>query len=32
MDRLLSMEIFVAAVELGTFTAVADKFKISPLW
>ncbi|MBL1456340.1 MAG: LysR family transcriptional regulator [Methylophaga sp.] len=30
MDRLLSMEIFVAAVELGTFTAVADKFKISP--
>lgn len=29
MDRLLSMEIFVSAVELGTFTAVADKFKIS---
>jgi len=29
MDRLLSMEIFVSAVELGTFTAVAEKFKIS---
>lgn len=30
MDRLLSMEIFVAAVELGTFTAVAEKFRLSP--
>jgi len=29
MDRLLSMEIFVSAVDLGTFTAVAEKFKIS---
>ena len=29
MDRLLSMEIFVAAVELGTFTAVAEKFRLS---
>lgn len=30
MDRLLSMEIFTTAVELGTFTATADKFKLSP--
>lgn len=30
MDRLLSMEIFVAVVETGSFTAVADNFKLSP--
>lgn len=30
MDRLLSMEVFVAAVELGSFTAAASLFKITP--
>jgi DNA-binding transcriptional LysR family regulator len=30
MDRLLSMEVFVAAVELGSFTAAANVFKITP--
>ncbi len=30
MDRILSMEIFVAAAEAGSFAAVADRFGISP--
>lgn len=30
MDRLLSMEVFVAVVDLGSFTAAADLFKITP--
>ena len=30
MDRLLSKEIFVAAVEMGSFTAVANHFRLSP--
>lgn len=30
MDRLLSMEVFVSAVELGSFSAAADAFKITP--
>lgn len=30
MDRLLSMEVFVTAVDLGSFTAAANVFKISP--
>jgi len=30
MDKLLSMEVFVMAVEKGSFTAVADIFEISP--
>lgn len=29
MDRLLGMEVFVAAVELGSFTAVAERFGLS---
>jgi DNA-binding transcriptional LysR family regulator len=30
MDRLLSMEVFVSAVELGSFSAAANIFKITP--
>jgi len=30
MDRLLSMEVFVSAVELGSFSAAANVFKITP--
>lgn len=30
MDRLLSMEVFVAAVELGSFTAAGNVFKVTP--
>jgi DNA-binding transcriptional LysR family regulator len=30
MDRLQSMEIFVAVVDLGSFTAAANAFRISP--
>jgi DNA-binding transcriptional LysR family regulator len=30
MDRLLSMEIFVATVNLGSFTAAANAFRITP--
>jgi DNA-binding transcriptional LysR family regulator len=30
MDRLLSMEVFVASVDLGSFTAAANVFKITP--
>jgi DNA-binding transcriptional LysR family regulator len=30
MDRLLSMEVFVAAVDLGSFTAAANAFRITP--
>lgn len=30
MDRLLSMEVFVSAVELGSFTAAANAFNITP--
>lgn len=30
MDRLLSMEVFVSVVELGSFTAAANQFKITP--
>ncbi|HEX5539928.1 MAG TPA: LysR family transcriptional regulator, partial [Methylophilaceae bacterium] len=30
MDRLLSMEVFVATVDLGSFTAAANLFKITP--
>lgn len=30
MDRLLSMEVFVSAVELGSFSAAATVFKITP--
>jgi DNA-binding transcriptional LysR family regulator len=30
MDRLMSMEVFVAAVESGNFTAAANKFRITP--
>ncbi|MGH8653561.1 MAG: LysR family transcriptional regulator [Gammaproteobacteria bacterium] len=30
MDRLLSMEVFVATVDLGSFTAAANIFKITP--
>lgn len=29
MDKLLSMEVFVAAVEMGSFTATAETFQIS---
>lgn len=29
MDRLLSMEVFVAAVELGSFTAAGNAFRIT---
>jgi DNA-binding transcriptional LysR family regulator len=31
MDRLASMEIFIAVVEAGSFTAAADAFGISPV-
>ncbi|UGQ45327.1 LysR family transcriptional regulator [Massilia endophytica] len=31
MDKLRSMEIFVAVVDQGSFTAAADRFKISPV-
>ncbi|SEO17565.1 transcriptional regulator, LysR family [Duganella sp. CF517] len=31
MDKLRSMEIFVAVVDAGNFTAAADNFKISPV-
>lgn len=30
MDRLLSMEVFVATVDSGSFTAAANTFKITP--
>ncbi len=30
MDRLLGMEVFVAAVDAGSFTAAANVFKITP--
>jgi len=30
MDRLLSMEVFVTTVELGSFSAAAEVFKITP--
>jgi DNA-binding transcriptional LysR family regulator len=30
MDRLFSMEVFVASVDLGSFTAAANVFKITP--
>lgn len=30
MDRLLSMEVFVATVSLGSFTAAANAFRITP--
>lgn len=30
MDRLLSMEVFVATVDLGSFTAAANAYKITP--
>ncbi|MGH8770068.1 MAG: helix-turn-helix domain-containing protein [Burkholderiales bacterium] len=30
MDRLLSMKVFVASVDLGSFTAAANAFKITP--
>jgi DNA-binding transcriptional LysR family regulator len=30
MDRLLSMEVFVAAVEMGSFTSAANAFRITP--
>lgn len=30
MDKLLSMEVFVKAVETGSFTAAAEVFQISP--
>jgi DNA-binding transcriptional LysR family regulator len=30
MDRLLSMEVFAATVDLGSFTAAANAFKITP--
>lgn len=30
MDRLLSMEVFVSAVELGSFTAAANAYNITP--
>ncbi len=30
MNKLLSMEVFVAAVETGSFTAAAEVFQISP--
>ncbi len=30
MDRLLGMEVFVAAVDLGSFTAAANAFRITP--
>ena len=30
MDRLLGMEVFVATVELGNFSAAAEVFKITP--
>jgi DNA-binding transcriptional LysR family regulator len=30
MDRLESMQIFVKAVELGSFSAAADALEISP--
>ena len=30
MDRLLTMEVFVAAVDLGSFTAAANAFRITP--
>lgn len=30
MDRLLSMEVFIATVGLGSFTAAANVFKITP--
>lgn len=30
MDRLLSMEVFVATVDLGSFTAAANAFHITP--
>jgi len=30
MDRLLSMEVFVTSVDLGSFTAAANAFKITP--
>jgi DNA-binding transcriptional LysR family regulator len=30
MDRMLSMEVFVAIVDLGSFTAAANLFKITP--
>ncbi len=30
MDRLLSMEVFVAVIESGSFTAAAEQFQISP--
>jgi DNA-binding transcriptional LysR family regulator len=30
MDRLLSMEVFVATVDLGSFTAAANAFRITP--
>jgi DNA-binding transcriptional LysR family regulator len=30
MDRLLSMEVFISAVELGSFSAAANAFKITP--
>src|SRR3954447_894420 len=31
MDKLRSMEVFVAAVDAGSFTAAAEKFNISPV-
>ncbi|MGZ3183067.1 MAG: LysR family transcriptional regulator [Telluria sp.] len=31
MDRLRSMEVFVATVETGSFTAAADRFELSPV-
>ncbi|MFZ4873832.1 LysR family transcriptional regulator [Janthinobacterium sp. Mn2066] len=31
MDKLRSMEIFVAVVDQGSFTAAADSFRISPV-
>ena len=30
MDRLLSMEVFVATVDMGSFTAAANAFRITP--
>lgn len=31
MDKLSSMEIFIAVVDAGSFTAAADAFGISPV-
>ena len=31
MDKLRSMEIFVAVVDAGSFTAAAEAFQISPV-